>query len=346
MNIRHSRGLLAAIFFSFFTLSGAFAQSGPLNVCCSTPDLGAIAAAVGGDDVRVTTFTKGPEDPHFVEAKPGFVKALATADYFVVTGLELEIGWAPRLQQSARNERIQVGGPGYVEASSVIRPMNAPAGTVDRSMGDIHAGGNPHFMSDPINGLKVAALLRDKFASARPAQKDAFVSRYAAFRERLGIALVGETLAKKYDFEKLALLAEEGKLTAFLEKFKEREALSGWIGSLAGDYGAKVVSDHDLWPYFAHRFGLTVVGFLEPKPGVPPTTKHLAALIDRMKKDDIRAILSVAYFDPKHAVFVAEHTKARIAEMAHQVGGRPGADDYLAFVDRNVQAVVRALHGK
>lgn len=346
MRIRHSRGLFAAIFLSFIISAGASAQSGPLKVCCSTPDLGAIAMAIGGDDVSVTTFTKGTEDPHFVEAKPGFVKALATADFFVVTGLELEIGWAPRLQLSARNERIQAGGSGYVDASSVIKPLNVPVGTVDRSMGDIHAGGNPHFLSDPISGLKVAALLRDKFAAALPAKKEAFASRYGTFRERLGVALVGETLAKKYDFEKLALLAEEGKLMAFLERFKDREALHGWIGSLAGDYGVKVVSDHDLWPYFARRFGLTVAGFLEPKPGVPPTTKHLASLIDRMKADDIRVILSVAYFDPKHAAFVAEHTKARIAEMAHQVGGRPGADDYIAFIDRNVQEVVRAVHGK
>lgn len=342
----HSHRFTLLLVVSALLAPFAFAQGDPLNVCCSTPDLAALASAIGGPDAVVTSFAKGPEDPHFVEAKPSFVKILAGADFLVVTGLELEIGWVPRLQQNARNAKVMVGAPGYVEAAGAVTPLGAPSGTVDRSMGDVHAGGNPHFLADPLQGLKVAALLCEKFTAARPEKKDAFAARYAEFKKSIGAALVGDALAAKYDFLKLALLAEQGKLTGFLEKQGDRAALGGWLGKTADAFGQKVVSDHDLWPYFARRFGIVVTGFLEPKPGVLPTTKHLGGLIERMKKDGVKVILSSPYFDPRHAEFVAKATGARVAALAHQVGGRKGADDYLKFVSLNVDALARALHGE
>jgi ABC-type Zn uptake system ZnuABC Zn-binding protein ZnuA len=196
---------------------------------------------------------------------------------------------------------------------------------------------------DPLNGLKVAGLLRAKLAELRPSKKDYFDARYDDFRARLGAAMVGETLAKKYEFEKLALLAEHGKLVEFLKSQGDAELLGGWLGAIAPHHGTTYADEHDLWPYFARRFGLRVVGHMEPLPGVPPTTKQLALLVERMRAERVPLILSVTYYDAKHARFLAAKTGAAVAALAHQVGALPGADDYLSMFDANVKAVVAAL---
>ena len=320
-------------------------QPEPLRVCATTPDLGALARVVGGDDVAVTTFTQGVEDPHFLEARPNMIRATNKADVLIEVGLELEIGWLPLLVDNARNSAVLPGAPGRIDASTVIDKLQVPQGTIDRSRGDVHAGGNPHFCSDPLGGLRVARLLRDRFTALRPAGKAAFARNYDGFRERLCAAMVGEALAKAYDHdaEQLGLLFARGRLADLLKTQGDLDKLGGWFGELLPYRGAKVVADHDLWPYFADRFGLQVVAFLEPKPGIAPTTAHLEHVIEQMRADGVRAILSVPYFAPQHAELVARATGAKIAAMAHQVGARPGCDDYLAFVDHNVRAVAAAL---
>ena len=327
-------------------LSNTSAQSKPLAVVATTADLGALARAVGGPDVLVTVLAKPAEDPHFVEAKPSFVRNLAAADLFLLVGFELEVGWAPTLIKSSRNPAVRAGAPGHVDCSEAVTPRNVPTGKVDRAQGDIHAGGNPHYLSDPIAGLKVAGLLRDRFAAARPEQKAAFEARHAAFAKRIGAALVGPKLAAKYDVDKLALLFEHQKLGQFLEKQGEGKDLAGWLGSLSPYAGTLVVADHDLWPYFAARFGLVVHRFLEPKPGIPPTTRHLAEVIEAMKDRKIGIILATPYFDPRHAEFAAGATGAKIVRLAHQTGALGGGDDYVDFVDQNVRRLVGALGEK
>jgi ABC-type Zn uptake system ZnuABC Zn-binding protein ZnuA len=321
----------------------AAAAAGPARVCATTPDLGSLVREVGGDDVDLTTFARGPEDPHFMEARPSFLKALSEADLFVLNGLELELGWAPPLLRNARNGRILPGRPGYVDASEAIDPLDVPAGPVDRSMGDVHPTGNPHYLADPVNGLRVARRIAGRLAGLRPERKAAIDARLADFRRRLGAALAGEELAVKYDIEKLAVLQENGRLQAFLRDQKEEALLGGWWGAARGLAGAEAVADHNLWSYFARRFGFRVVGFMEPKPGVPPTAKHLADLVERMKAGNIRLVVSAPYFSPGHARFLSEHTGARVAVLAHQTGAREGADDYLRMVDYNVRQVVEAV---
>jgi len=159
----------------------------------------------------------------------------------------------------------------------------------------------------------------------------------------VGEALVGEKLAKKYDFEKLAVLHERGKLTDFLKSRKDDGLLAGWLGLVEPHRGARVVADHSLWPYFARRFGLQLAGTMEPRPGIPPTTKHLRGLVETMKADGVKAILASPYYDLKHAEFLAGNTGARIARMAHQVGSMKDADGYIAAVDHNVRALAEAL---
>ena len=319
----------------------------PLRVCATTPDLGALAKAIAGDDAEVTTLVRGPEDPHFIEARPSMIRAANRADVLVEVGLELEIGWLPSIGKNARNAAVLPGAGGRIDASTVIDKLQVPGGIVDRSFGDVHIAGNPHYLTDPLNGLRVARLLRDRFAALRPAAGAAFARNYDALRAALCAAMVGPELAKLYDHdvEKLGALFAHGKLAALLEAQGDLAKLAGWCGAIAPFAGAEVVADHDLWPYFAARFRLEVVGFFEPKPGIAPTTAHLEHLIERMRAGHVGVILSAPYFAPQHAEFVARTTGARIAPLAHQVGARAGCDDYVAFVDHNVRAVVAALKG-
>jgi ABC-type Zn uptake system ZnuABC Zn-binding protein ZnuA len=343
--MRFARLIVIVSWLGLVVAAPARASSPPIRVFVTVADLGSLAEAVGGDQVHVTVMAKGTEDAHFVEAKPSFIKALSQSDLYVQIGMELEVGYAPLLLQNARNPAVLPGNAGFLDASSVIAPLEVPSVPIDRSMGDVHAQGNPHYLTDPLNGLKVARLISERLARLRPAQKAAFEARYDALRRRLGTALVGETLAAKYDAEKLALLFEYGKLDAFLRQQGDTAALAGWLGRMQPHRGAKVVDDHPLWAYFARRFGLEVVGHMEPKPGIPPTTSHLTRLVARMQAEGVAVVIAAPYYDPRHARFLAQATGARIAYLAHQVGSREGTGDYLGMIDYNVRTVAAALSG-
>ncbi|MBI1369451.1 MAG: hypothetical protein GC162_12455 [Planctomycetes bacterium] len=315
----------------------------PLRVCATVPDLGSITQSIGGDEVTVIVFAKGGEDVHFVEARPSFVKELSTADLYMQMGLELEIGWAPVLLKNARNERVLPGAPGYLDCSTAISPIDVPTTTVDRSLGDVHPFGNPHYLLDPINGLKVARLIRDRLDKLRPESKATFDRNYQAFHDKLAAAMVGDKLAAQYDIEKLMLLADHDKLVPFLESQHQAELLGGWLGAMRPYKGALAVADHNMWRYFALRFGLDLVGYMEPKPGMAPTTSHTAELVDLMRRRNVKLIISSPYFDPRHAAFLAAHTDAKVAALAHQVHATDGTDDYLSFFQHDIDALMAAL---
>jgi ABC-type Zn uptake system ZnuABC Zn-binding protein ZnuA len=321
------------------------AAAEPLKVVATTPELGSLVRVVGGDAVAVTVLAKPSEDPHFVEAKPSFVKALSQADLYVSNGLELEMGYAPVLLTNARNSRILPGNLGYVDASVVITPLDVPITTVDRSMGDVHPLGNPHYLLDPLMGLKVAALLRDVLTRLRAPDGVAFAQRYDDFHRALSVALVGPALAARYDAEKLAALFEYGKLLPFLQQQGQAAELGGWLGLLAPYPGARAVDDHPIWPYFARRFAVEIVAHMEPKPGVPPTTKHLQEVIEMMRTTKVPLIFASAYYDQRHADFVASETGAKVVRLANQAGARPGTEEYLAMIDYNVRQLAVALGG-
>lgn len=335
--------LLLALLIGIGAPARAVADDAPLKICATVPELGAIAREVGGDHLQVTVIAKPTEDPHFTPARPSQIKAVSECDMFVRMGLELEAGWEGQLLNNSRNTKVVPGGQGFVDASTAIVPMEVPVIPIDRSMGDIHGQGNPHYLSDPVNGLRVARLLRDKIVQFRQAERATFDGRLADFERRVGVALVGETLARKYEAEKLATLAEYGKLGAFLKEQGEYEQLGGWLKRTEPFYGTKVIDDHPMWPYFARRFGLVVVGHLEPRPGFPPTTKHLGDLVTLMKNERVPLVLASAYYDPRHARFIAEATGAKVLEMANQAGARPGTEAYLDYVDYNVRQVTDAL---
>lgn len=334
------------LFSAVVLLAGAAAPAEePIRICTTVTDLASIAREIGGAEVEVVSFAKGTEDAHFVDARPSFVKALSGAELYIENGLELEIGWAPVLRRNARNPAVMPGGAGYLDASRAVTVMDVPGGAVDRSMGDVHPAGNPHYLADPVNGLKVAALIRDKLAAMRPGSRGAFDKNYESFKARIGAALVGEKLAGLYDVRKLALLADNEKLQEFLAGQNQSDLLGGWLGKCRTFRGAQVVADHNMWPYFAGRFGVRIAGFMEPKPGVSPTTSQLGKVVELMKRQGIQTVITGAYFDPRHARFLAERTGAKVAVLAHQTGAADGASDYIAMIDHNVSALLAALNG-
>lgn len=336
--------VLAGIAFAGPTARGQTEEK-PIRVAATVPELGSLAKEVGGDRVAVTVFGKGTEDPHFVEAKPSFIRVLSEADLYIQIGMDLELGWAPVLLNNARNGKILPGSKGYLDTSVVITPLEVPTTRVDRSMGDVHPRGNPHYLLDPLNGLKVARLIRDRLIALRPDQKRYFEERYDAFRRRLGRALVGEHLAEKYDFEKLGLLYQYGRLEAFLKQQGEETLLGGWLGAMLPYYGTKVVDHHPTWPYFSRSFGIEVIDHLEPLPGIPPTTRHLNEVVARMRAQKVPVVITPVYYDPGYARLVSEETGATVVPLAHQVGAREGTDDYLSMTDYNVRQLAAALGG-
>ncbi len=323
----------------------AHADERPLSVAATVPDLGSLIKEIGGDQVSVFVFAKGPEHPHFVEVKPNFIRVASKADLYVEVGMESEIGWSPAILQNARNAKVLPGNAGHLDVSIAIRAMDVPRGPVDRSMGDVHPFGNPHYLLDPLNGLNVAALIRDKLTELRPAKRDYFRSRYEAFATKVARALVGNELAKRYDeadVRKLAAFFGQGRLSDHLKDRKELSLLGGWLGAMLPHYGLKVVDDHNMFPYFAARFGLRIIGHMEPKPGIPPTTKHLTELVGKMKSEGVKVIVASPFVDERHQRFLAEKTGARVAAIAHQNGARPGTDDYIAMIDYNIRHILAA----
>jgi len=318
----------------------AFAATLParaaLDVVTTTPDLGSLVRSVGGDAVEVTVLVKGPQDAHFMEPRPSFIRKLHDAELFVLLGLDLEIGWAPVLIRSARNAAVQPGGAGYLDASAAIAPLEVPATTVDRSMGDLHAYGNPHYLTDPVNGVRVARLIRDRLASLAPTSRATFEANTKAFEETVARRLVGDAVARSLGPERVIALADAGRLLGELTERGELASLSGWLGRLRPHAGARAVQDHRLWPYFAHRFGLELIDTLEPMPGIPPTGRHLQQVVERARAERAEGILSSPYFDPRHARWVSEKAGIPVVPMAHQPGAREGTDDYVATIDYNV----------
>jgi len=277
-----------------------------LNVIATTADLAALAREIGGDRVEVTTLAKPTEDAHFVDAKPSFIVKLNRADALIEGGAELEAGWLPPLLERARNPKLAPKQPGRILCAQGVEMLEVPA-TLDRSQGDIHAAGNPHFTTDPLNGRLIAATLTAAFAQLEPASAGVFRANQAKFDERLQ-----------------ARLAE-------------------WQKLLAPFAGRRVVTYHNSWIYFARRFGIKMDVFLEPKPGLPPTPAHLAAVVARMKAEQIQLIVSEPHLNRKTAETVAGHTGARLLDFASYPGGLKAGEGYLEWMDALVRSLARGF---
>lgn len=295
------------------TLSARPEAAGPLKVIATTEDLASLGKEVGGDKITIEALGKGYQDPHFVEAKPSFILKLVNADLLIAVGRELEIGWLPPLITQSRNAKIQPSANGYLDASLGVKILEIPQGQLTRAMGDVHPLGNPHYWLDPNNGRLVAQAIRDKLSELLPNDRAYFAQRYADFDHRLA------------DGEKR------------------------WDAALAPYKGMKIVTYHRSWPNFADRFGLDVMGYVEPKPGIPPSPSHTIELIDEMKRQQVKVILVEPYFDTKTPEKIARETGAEVLKMTPSVGGVPEATDYIKLFDYDVNllaATLKKLTGK
>ena len=289
------------------TLVAASSYAAKLNVITTTADLASLTTEIGGDRITVTSIARGYQDPHFVEPKPSFLLQLRKADLLEVVGAELEIGWLPALLDQSRNQKIRPGSAGYLDLSAGVEILDRPTGTVNRSMGDVHPSGNPHYWLDPANAIRMATMISARLSQLQPADAPYFAARLQTFKQRINAA-------------------------------NKR-----WTAALAPYRGVKIVTYHNSWPNFVRRYGLNVVGYVEPKPGVPPSPAHIFSLINLMKANKVKVILVEPYFDLKTPNAIAAKTGAKVVTMLPSVGGTPQVGDYFKLFDRNVNELVKAL---
>jgi len=305
MKIRALLLSTVAVVLSMATPIGA--ADSKLNVVATTEDLASIAREVGGDHIVVDSIAKGYQDPHFVEAKPSFILKLQKADLLIVVGRELEIGWLPPLINQSRNAKVQQGGEGYLDASSQAKILEIPQGQITRAMGDVHPLGNPHYWLDPENGKIIAREIAGKLSQLRPNDKAYFDQRVTDFTNRL------------------------------------TEAEKRWAAAMAPYKGLKLVTYHRSFPNFTDRYGLDVIGYVEPRPGIPPSPSHTLELMQEMKRQNAKIILVEPYFDLKTPNAIARETGARVVVLAPSVGGSKEVTDYFKLFDYDVNAVVAAI---
>jgi zinc/manganese transport system substrate-binding protein len=288
-------------------LSLASPARAALNVVTVTQDLAAIAREVGGDRIKVSPLAKGYQDPHSVEAKPSLVLILNRADLLIVVGRDLEAAWLPPLITQSRNAKIQPGANGYLDPSTSAKILDLPTGAVTRAMGDVHPLGNPHYWLDPENGRRIAVAIKDKLSQMDAANADYYAQRQADFDRRLVAAA------------------------------------QRWKAQLAPYKGLKVVTYHRSWTNFIDAFGLDVIGYVEPKPGIPPTPQHTLDVINAMKAQNVKLIIVEPYFDLKTPNSIASHTGARVLVLPPSVGGVPQAGDYFKLFDTQVGMLLEAI---
>src|SRR5436309_9398705 len=285
----------------------SFAFAKKLNVVTSTTDLAALTQEVAGDRVTVEAIARGYQDPHFVEAKPSFLLKLRNADLLVSVGLDLEIGWLPPLITQSGNGRIQRGANGYLDASQFAEILEIPQGTVTRAEGDVHPLGNPHYWLDPDNGRRLAKGIAGKLGELDPPDNSYFQERFQDFDKRLTVA------EQKWDAE----------MTPY--------------------HGRKLVTYHNSFPNFAKHFHLNVVGYVEPRPGIPPTPSHTIELIGLMKRENCKLVLVEPYFDLKTPNSIGAGTGAKVVVYLPSVGGEKQVTNYFELFDYDIGLITKAF---
>ncbi|MEP7229175.1 MAG: metal ABC transporter substrate-binding protein [Ginsengibacter sp.] len=291
-----------------FFLAGSFAlaTAGTIKVVTTTTDLKSITELIGGNKVSVSSIATGYQNPHFVDPKPSYIINLSNADMFVTVGLDLETGWSPQLLTSSRNTKIQKGGAGYVDASESIGLLQVPT-SANRGEGDIHIYGNPHYWLDPLNGKVIGRNIANGLERVDPSNKAIYESNLQAFFNNIDI--------------------------------KMRQ----WQAVMAPFRGSKVIAYHNEWVYFENRFGLKIVDFMEPKPGIPPTPSQLVKVIGEVKANNIKVIISSPYFSTSSADVVAKQTGIKVLTLATSTGAFPSIKNYFDLFDYDVNQLAAVL---
>jgi zinc/manganese transport system substrate-binding protein len=324
------------------------AQAPPLKVVTSLTTYGAIAREILGDKGSVTSIAQGDEDPHFVQPKPSFVAVLRDADLFVTTGLDLEL-WVPPLLDRAGNRKVSEGGPGYVTAYTGIHLLEVPT-SLSRSEGDIHQDGNPHIHTDPVNGIIIARNILTGLQRVSPANSSYFASREQDFEKRVLEATMGPELVGILTVPVAYDLLNSGRLSDFLAQKSYQgkpllDRLGGWLKQSQVFRGREIACYHKEWAYFSNRFKVTCAEYIEAKPGIPPTPKHVQEVIALMKERKIPVLFASNYFDRNQIRTVAERTGAKPVIVPENTGGAPGVNTYFDLMNTWVGGLAAAFGG-
>jgi len=283
-----------------------FSFADTIKIVTTTTDMKSIAEFIGGNKVSVTSIATGYQNPHFVDPKPSYIISLTKANLFVTVGLDLETGWSPQLLSSSRNTKIQKGTAGYVDASEGVNLLQVPT-TANRSEGDIHIYGNPHYWLDPLNGKTIARNIANGLERIDPSNKSFYEANLVAFNNKIDL------------------------------KLKE------WQGKMAAYKGSKIIAYHNEWVYFEKRFGLQIVDFMEPKPGIPPTPSQLVKVINEVKSNNIKVIISSPYFSTSSSDVVAKQTGVKVVTMATSTSAFPTVKNYFDVFDYDINQLIGAL---
>jgi ABC-type Zn uptake system ZnuABC Zn-binding protein ZnuA len=320
-----------------------------LVVVATLPDYAWAAREIGGEHVEVHSIARGNQDAHFVRPRPSYTALLRKADLFISTGLDLEL-WVPTLLDAAGNPRILEGASGYVAAWPGIELLDVPA-SLSRSEGDVHIHGNPHIHTDPLNMILIARNILAGLKKIDPSRAATYEQREEALEDRIHRRLFGDELVDLMGGNTLARLARGGKLWSFIEG-KEyprgsgrtlAERMGGWLKDAEPLRGRKLIGYHKNWVYFTGRFGMDLVGYIEPKPGIPPTPRHVETMIALIRDQEIKVILTSNYFDPAKPQAIAERTGATAVIVPLGTGGEPGTASYEELIDTWISRLVTAF---
>jgi zinc/manganese transport system substrate-binding protein len=330
------------------TLHAAGTPPAPVKVVTSLSTYAAIAREILGDRGVASSIATGDENPHYVQPKPSFVPLLAQADVFVTTGLDLEL-WVPALLDKAGNPKVTEGGPGYVAAYSGIPLLDVPA-SFSRTQGDIHVFGNPHIWTSPLNAVQIARNILTGLKRVSPENADYFAAREQDFESRMYTALYGADLVAVLGGPTLADLDRQGKLFDFLntKQYQGRplaERLGGWLKEALPFRGKELACYHKEWDYFSQEYGVPCVDYIEPKPGIPPSPKHVQELIELMKQRHVQVLFSTNYYDHTQVREVAARTGSQAVIVPSNTGGAPDVNTYFDLQNLWISALNRAFSG-
>lgn len=328
------------------SLGRAEGKRAPVKVVATLPVYADLAKTIGGTEVEVTSIASPNEDAHFVRPKPSFAVSVRRADLFITTGLDLEL-WAPTVLDRAGNADVSEGGRGYVTAYTGIELLDIPA-SVDRSQGDVHIFGNPHVTTDPLRALQVARNITVGLKRVAPDRSQVWDAGLAGLTEEIHRRLFGNRLMELLGGDLLQQIALQGNLHSFLggEEFEGRPLigeLGGWLAIAEAFRGSDIICYHKNWAYLEDRFGVRCAEFVESKPGIPPTPRHVASLIERMTDEGISVLLAASYYDRRKVESVARRGEATSVIVPMNPGANPGADDYFSLVDAWVNGLARAF---
>ncbi|NLF94709.1 MAG: zinc ABC transporter substrate-binding protein [Oligosphaeraceae bacterium] len=326
------------------TLSCFLQGAETITILTTTTDLADITRQITGELAEVSSLCDGREDPHALTVRPSFIVKARTAQVWVRVGMELELGWEPPILRDCRNRRIQVGSPAHIDVSEAILPLDVPQGEVTRDQGDIHAFGNPHYWLDPLNGRLAARFIAARLAKLYPEHEAAFNTNLARFLNALDARMFGEPLVNCAGGARLWQWLLAGTMDNELGKLPGAVKPGGWYAALRPYAGAPVATYHRSWIYLLQRFQLSLAGELEPKPGIPPSPKHLHQLSESFQAKGVRIILQEPFYSPKAAALLAARLDGlKVLVCANSTGGGAGAGSYLEMLDQVISALAGAL---